>query len=180
MRKKVRDKLGCHTFAHRLPSEMKADLHDPIQDKRISIEEQCLDWSEQEERVDAPNSQVDDLWSMPLNLERGELRLRECRRYMCEYRHLLKQVEAWSESSEIRLLLRDVLPAYWRNQMEDEEKRRAKKRMALCIMLPEDHHPGIMEYFRRNLGEPDRTWLEDISYCSTTSNGDAERRCETR
>ena len=40
--------------------------------------------------------------------------------------------------------------------MEDEENKRAKKRMAVRIMLPEDQHPRIMEYFRRNLGEPDR------------------------
>ena len=40
--------------------------------------------------------------------------------------------------------------------MEDEEKKRAKKRLAVRIMSPEDQHPRIMEYFRRNLGEPDR------------------------
>ena len=40
--------------------------------------------------------------------------------------------------------------------MLDEEKKRAKKRMALHIMSPEDQHPRMMEMFRRNLGEPDR------------------------
>ena len=40
--------------------------------------------------------------------------------------------------------------------MEDEEKKQAKKRLAVRIMLPEDQHPRIMEYFRRNLGEPDQ------------------------
>ena len=40
--------------------------------------------------------------------------------------------------------------------MEDKEKKRAKKRLAVRIMSPEDQHPRIMEYFRRNLGEPDR------------------------
>ena len=40
--------------------------------------------------------------------------------------------------------------------MEDEEKKRAKKRMAVRIMSPEEQHPGIMEYFRRNLGAPER------------------------
>ena len=40
--------------------------------------------------------------------------------------------------------------------MEDEEKKRAKKRMAVRIMSPEEQHPGIMEYFRRNLGVPKR------------------------
>ena len=39
--------------------------------------------------------------------------------------------------------------------MEDEEKKRAKKRLAVRIMSPEDQHPRIMEYFRRNLREPD-------------------------
>ena len=28
--------------------------------------------------------------------------------------------------------------------------------MALQIISPEDHHPHIMQYFWRNLGEPDR------------------------
>ena len=40
--------------------------------------------------------------------------------------------------------------------MQDKEKEQAKKRMAVRIMLSEDQHPRIMEYFRRNLGEPDR------------------------
>ena len=40
--------------------------------------------------------------------------------------------------------------------MEDEEKRRAKRRMAVHIMSLEEQHPGIMEYFRRYLGAPAR------------------------
>ena len=40
--------------------------------------------------------------------------------------------------------------------MEDDEKKRAKKRLAVRIMWPEDQHPRIMQYFRRNLGEPDQ------------------------
>ena len=68
----------------------------------------------------------------------------------------MKQVEDWSESSEIRHLLRDVLPSYWKKPVEDEEKKLAKKRLAVRIMSPEDQHPRIMEYFRRNLGKPDR------------------------
>ena len=156
MRQDARDKWACRTFPHRLASELKADLLDRIREKRISTEVQCLDWLEQEERVDAPNQKLDDLWSVPLKLERGELRLRDWRRYLQTYRRLLKQVEDWSESSEIRHLLWDVLPSYWRKRVEDEKKKRAKKRFAVRIMSPEDQHPRIMEYFRRNLGEPDR------------------------
>ena len=40
--------------------------------------------------------------------------------------------------------------------MVDEEKKRAKKRVAVRIMASEDTHAGIMEFFRRNLGEPSR------------------------
>ena len=40
--------------------------------------------------------------------------------------------------------------------MEDKEKKRAKKRVAVRIMAAEDTHAGIMEFFRRNLGEPNR------------------------
>ena len=40
--------------------------------------------------------------------------------------------------------------------MEDEEKKRAKKRVAVRIMAAEDTHAGMMEFFRRNLGEPNR------------------------
>ena len=136
--------------------ELKADLRDAIREKGIRTEEQCLDWLEQEERVDTPNQRLDDLWAIPLNLERGELRLREWRRYLRKYRQFLKQVEGWWESGEIRHLLRDVLPAYWKKRVGDEEKKRAKKRMAVRIMSPEEQQPGIMEYFRRNLGAPER------------------------
>ena len=40
--------------------------------------------------------------------------------------------------------------------MEDEEKKRARKRVAVQIMASEDAHAGIMEFFRQNLGEPSR------------------------
>ena len=99
-----------------------------------------MDWFEQEERVDTPNQRLDDF-------ERGELRLREWRGYYRKYRRLLKQVEDWSESGEICHLLQDVLPAYWKKRVEDEEKKRAKKRMAVRIMSLEGQHPGITEYF---------------------------------
>ena len=38
--------------------------------------------------------------------------------------------------------------------MENEEKKRAKKRVAVRIMASKDTHAGIMEFFRRNLAEP--------------------------
>ena len=43
MRQDMHDKWACHTFPHRLASELKADLRDQIREKRISMEEQCLD-----------------------------------------------------------------------------------------------------------------------------------------
>ena len=156
MRQDARDKWACRTFPHRLALELKADLGDQIWEKRISREEQCLDWLEQEERVAAPNQKLDHLWSIPLNLERGELRLRDWERYLRKFCQLLKQVEDWSKSSEFRHLLRNVLPSYWKKRSEDEDKKRAKKRLAVCIMSPKDQNPRIMECFRRNLGEPDR------------------------
>ena len=83
------------------------------------MEEQCLDWLDEEEGVDAPNQTLDDLSSNPLKLERGELRLRDWKKYLQMYRRLLRQVEDLSESSEIRHLLRDVLPSYWKKRVED-------------------------------------------------------------
>ena len=40
--------------------------------------------------------------------------------------------------------------------MKDEEKKRARKRMAVRIMSPEEQHPGIMEYLGQNIGAPER------------------------
>ena len=65
-------------------------------------------------------------------------------------------MEDWNESSEIHHLLKDVLPGHWKRRVEDEEKKRAKKRVAPRIMAAEDTQAGIMEFFRRNLGEPNR------------------------
>ena len=53
MQQDAREEWACRTFLHRLASDLKADLRDQIREKRISTEEQCLDWLEQEERVDA-------------------------------------------------------------------------------------------------------------------------------
>ena len=155
MRHEVRDKWACRTFPHRLASNLKQDLRDQIREKRIAREQQCLDWLEQEESMDTPNQKLDDRWSIPLNLERGELRWRDWRRYLHKYRRLLTQVEDWSKSSEICHLLRAVLPLYWKKGMEDEEKKWAKKHMAVHVMSLENRHPCIMEHFWRNLGEPD-------------------------
>ena len=149
-----RDKWVCRTFPHRLAQVLKEELRDQIREGLIQTEQACLQWLEDEERVDAPNQKLEDLWSIPLPLERGELRVRERNRYIRKYRRSLKLVEDWNESSEIRHLLKDLLPGHWKKKVEDEEKKRAKKRVAVRIMASEDTHAGIMEFFRRNLGEP--------------------------
>ena len=106
--------------------------------------------------MDAPNQKLEDLWSIPLPLERGELRLPQWNRYIRKYRRSLKLVEDRNESSEIQHLLKDLLPGHWKRMVEDEEKKRAKKRVAVRIMASGDTHAGIMEFFWRNLGEPSR------------------------
>ena len=74
-------------------------------------------------------------------------------------------MEDWNEASEIRHLLKDVLPGNWKRRVEDEEKKSAKKRVAVWIMASEDTHAGIMEFFRRNLGEPSRMLgLKNVVY----------------
>ena len=151
-----RDEWVCRTFPHRLAQDLKEELRDQIREGLIQTEQACLQVLEDEERVDAPNQKLEDLWSILLPLERGELRVREWNRYIRKYRRSLKLVEDWNESSEIRHLLKDVLPSHRKKKVEDEEKERAKKRGALQIMASEDTHPGIMEFFWRNLGEPGR------------------------
>ena len=151
-----RDKWVCRTFPHRLVQDLKEELRDQIREGLIQTEQACLQWLEDEERVDAPNQKLEDLWSVPLPLERGELRVREWNQYIRKYRRSLKLVEDWNEASEIRHLLKDVLPGHWKRRVEDEEKKRAKKRVAVRIMASEDTQAGIMEFFWRNLGEPSR------------------------
>ena len=157
MRGAPRDKWVCRTFPHRLAHDLKEELRDQIREGLILTEQACLQWLEDEERVHAPNQKLEDLWSIPLQLDRGELRVREWNRYLRKYRRSLKLVEDWNESSEICHLLKDVLPGHWKKRVEDEERKRAKKRVAVRIMAAEDTHGGIMEFFRRNLGEPN--WM---------------------
>ena len=149
-----RDKWVCRRFPHRLAQDLKEELRDQIREGLIQTEQACLQWLEDEERVDAPNQKLEDLWSIPLPLARGELRVREWNPYIRKYRRSLKLVEDWTESSEIGHLLKDVLPGHWKKKVGDEEKKRAKKRVAVRIMASEDTHAKIMEFFRRNLGEP--------------------------
>ena len=125
-----------------------------IREGLIHPEQACLRWREDEERVDAPNQKLEDLWSIPLPLERGELTVREWNRYICKYRRSLKLVVDGNEASEIRHLLKDLLPGQWERRVEDEEKKRAKNLVAVRIMASEDTHAGIMEFLRRNLDEP--------------------------
>ena len=151
-----RDTWVCRTFPHRLAQDLKEELRNQIREGLIETEQACLQWLGDEERVDAPNQKLDDLWSIPLPLERGELRVREWNRYIRKYGRSLKLVEDWNEASEIRHLLKDVLPGNRERREEAEEKKRAKKRVAVRIMASEDTHAGIMEFFWRNLGEPSR------------------------
>ena len=151
-----RDKWVCRTFPHRLAQNLKEELRDLIREGLKQTEQACLQWLEDEERVNAPNQKLEDLWSIPLPLERRELRVREWNRYIRKYRRSLKLVEDWNEASEIRHLLKDVLPGHWKKRVEEEEKKRAKKHVAVRIMASEDTHAGIMEFFRRNVGEPSR------------------------
>ena len=151
-----RDKWVCRTFPHRLAQDLKEELRDQIREGLIQTEQACLQWLEDEERVDAPNQKLEDLWSISLPLERGDLRVWEWNRYIRKYRTSVKLVEDWNESSEIRHLLKDVLPGHWKKRVEDEEKKRAKKRVAVQIMASEDSHARMIEFIWRNLGEPTR------------------------
>ena len=72
-----RDKWVCRTFPHRLAQDLKEELRDQIREGLIETEQACLQWLEDGERVDAPNQKLEDFWSIPLPLERGELRVRE-------------------------------------------------------------------------------------------------------
>ena len=134
--------------------DLKEELRDQIREELIQTEQACLQWLEEEERVDAPNQKLEDLWSILLPLERRELRVREWNRYIRKYRGSPKLGEDWNEASEIRHLLKDVPPGHWKRRVEDEEKKRAKKRVAVRIMASEDGRARIMEFFWRNLSEP--------------------------
>ena len=80
-----RDKWVCPTFPYKLAQDLKEELRDQIREGLIETEQACLQWLEEEEQVDAPNKKLEDLWSIPLPLERGELRVREWNRYIREY-----------------------------------------------------------------------------------------------
>ena len=66
-----RDKWVCRTLPHRLAQDLEEELRDQIPEGLIQTEQACLQWLEDEERVDAPNQKLEDLWSIPLPLERG-------------------------------------------------------------------------------------------------------------
>ena len=76
MKRGPRDKWVCRTFPHRLAQDLKEELRDQIREGLMQTEQACLQWLEDEERVDAPNQKLEDLWSIPLPLERRELRVR--------------------------------------------------------------------------------------------------------
>ena len=97
--------------------------------------------------MDAPNQKMDDLWNILLELERGKLHLRAWRNYLRKYRRKLRMVEDLNESAEIRHLLKDVLPNFWKRRVEDERKKSAKKRVPVKIMYGPQKHGHLREYF---------------------------------
>ena len=136
----------CRTFPQRLAQDLKGKLRNRIREGAIRKKQACLQWLGDDGGVDAPNQKLEDLWSLLLPLERGELRVRDWNRYLRKYRRCL---EDWNEASEIRHLLKDVLPFHGKRWLEDEEKRRAKKRVVVRIMSSQDTHAQIMEFFRQ-------------------------------
>ena len=118
-----RDKWVFRTFPHRLAQDLKEELRDQIREGVTQTEQACLQWLGDEERVDALNQKLEDLWSIPLPLERGELRVQEWNRYIRKNRRSLKLVEDWNEASEIRHLLKDVLPGHWKRRVENSRRR---------------------------------------------------------
>ena len=80
MRGAPQDKWVCRTFPHRLAQDLKEELRDQIREGLIHTEQAWLQWLEDEEQVAAPNQKLEDLWSVPLQLDRGELRVREWNR----------------------------------------------------------------------------------------------------
>ena len=151
-----RDKWVCRTFPYRLAQDLKEELRDQIREGLIQTEQACLQWLEDEERVDAPKSEVAGfvVHFAAAGLRRVAGPGMESIHLQC--RRSLKLVEAWNESSEIRHLLKDVLPGHWKKRVEDKGKKRAKKRVAVRIMASEDTHAGTMVLVWQNLGEPSR------------------------
>ena len=66
-----RDRWALQAFPHRLQAELKEELRDKIRNGQVRGETECVDWLQEEERVDALNQKMDDLWNIPLVLERG-------------------------------------------------------------------------------------------------------------
>ena len=58
MRGAPRDKWVCRTFPHRLAQDLKEELRDQIREGVIQTGQACLQWLEDEERVDAPNREI--------------------------------------------------------------------------------------------------------------------------
>ena len=88
----------------------------------------------------------------------------------------LDNAKDWNEASEIRHLLKDFLPGHWKRRVEDEERKRAKKHVAVRIMASEDTHAGIMEFFWQNLGEPSRMLgLKNAVYVEVFGNTMGQR-----
>ena len=109
-----RDKWACRTFPPRLAWDLKEELRDRIREGAIRTEQACLQRPEDEEHVYVLNQKLEDLWSIPLPLERGELRVPDWNRYIRKYRRCLREVDDWNEASEIRQLLKDILPSHWK------------------------------------------------------------------
>ena len=65
MRGAPRDKWVRPTFPDRLTQHLKEELRNQIREGLIQTEQACLQWLEDEERVDAPNQKLEDLcrWS---------------------------------------------------------------------------------------------------------------------
>ena len=153
MRGAPRDKWVCQTFPHRLAQDLKEKLRDQIREGVIQTGRTSFSKC----RISLDSFQS----STSLRLLRYLRMYRFHSRTLSSPRSSGSGMDHKSSNFWWGASTRSSSFSHWRQacskrRVEDEEKKRAKKRVVVRIMASEDTHAEIMEFFRRNLGEPNR------------------------
>ena len=64
-----RDSWAPRTLPHRLHANLKADLRDKIRSGQVRGEVECVEWLKDEEFVDTPHKNMQDMWNIPFKVE---------------------------------------------------------------------------------------------------------------
>ena len=144
------EKYVFRRFWYRLPEVLQELYFVATKEGKIKTLKEAKKWLNEQERVDAPQVAAKRWWSIKLQHDGREIRLRDWQDFWGQYTLFRRNVEDWNEGDEQARLL-SMLPEAWIKRVTKEEAKRAKSKHTVKMMLPKEYHTNVVAWTRKNV-----------------------------